>query len=218
MLLTFPVEFAKYGAWPLAALIFLLILTFSFRERIGRIIDKIGPAIDRLKKVGPLELTSGPQSQQPVNLPAESLPKILHPLETPVLTAQEEAIRKDVEKLFPNDLSGRVNSLVTHLAATQMALAFEMINKLIWGSQLELLLHVNSLHNGAAVDELKRFYDKAAAAHQDGLKEYPFENYVGFLINSRLLVRTNGRVLITPFAKEFLAHLARTGATYPRPL
>jgi hypothetical protein len=142
----------------------------------------------------------------------------LHPLETAVLKTQEEAIRKDVEKLFPNDLSGRVNSLVTHLAATQLALAFERIDKLIWGSQLELLLHVNSLHNGAAVDELKRFYDNAAAAHQDSLKEYSFENYLGFLVNSRLLFRTNGRVFITPFAKDFLAHLARIGATYPRPL
>jgi hypothetical protein len=214
MLLTFPAAFA----WPLAALIFLLMLTFAFRERIGRIIDRIGPAIDRLKKAGPLELTSAPQGQQPVDLPAESLQKILHPLETAVLKTQEEAIRKDVEKLFPNDLSGRVNSLVTHLAATQLALAFERIDKLIWGSQLELLLHVNSLHNGAAVDELKRFYDNAAAAHQDSLKEYSFENYLGFLVNSRLLFRTNGRVFITPFAKDFLAHLARIGATYPRPL
>jgi hypothetical protein len=97
-------------------------------------------------------------------------------------------------------------------------LAFERINRLIWGSQLELLLHVNSSPTGAAVEELKPFYDKAAAAHQDGLKEYSFESYVGFLINSGLLLRTDGRVLITPFAKEFLSHLARTGATYPRPL
>ena len=128
------------------------------------------------------------------------------------------AIRKEIETLFPNDMTGRVNSLITHLAAIQLVLAFESINRLIWGSQLELLLHVNSSFNGAAVDELKVFYEKAAAAHQAGLKEYPFEDYLGFLINSGLLIRANGRVYITPFAKEFLAHLARTGATYVRPL
>jgi class 3 adenylate cyclase len=60
--------------------------------------------------------------------------------------------------------------------------------------------------------------DKAAAAHQGGLKEFSFESYVGFLINSGLLLLTNGSLLITPFAKEFLSHLARTGARYPRPL
>jgi len=50
------------------------------------------------------------------------------------------------------------------------------------------------------------------------LKDYPFENYIGFVINSGLLTRTDGRVYITSFAKEFLAHSARVGATYPRPL
>ena len=126
--------------------------------------------------------------------------------------------RKEIEKLFPSDMTGRINTLVTHLAATQLVLAFESINKLIWGTQLDLLLHVNSSFNGVAVDELNVFYEKAATAHQTGLKDYPFEKYLGFLINSGLLIRTNDRVYITPFAKEFLAHLARSGATYLRPL
>jgi hypothetical protein len=218
MLLTFVTELAKYGAWPLATLVFFLILAFGFRKRVGLIIDKIGPAIDRVKKAGPVELTAAPQNQQAVKVSDEAPPKIFHPLESPVLKNREDAIRRDVEKLFPDDLAARANSLITHLAATQLTLAFETINRLIWGSQLELLLHVNSLPIGAAVDELKPFYDKAAAAHQEGLKDYSFESYIGFLINSGLLLRSNGRVLITPFAKEFLSHLARTGATYPRPL
>jgi hypothetical protein len=218
MVLTFVTELVKYGAWPLATLIFFLILASGFRKRVGHILDKIGPAIDRLKRAGPVELTPAPQNQQPVKVSAEAPPKVFHPLESPVLKSQEEAISRDIEKLFPDDIPARANALITHLAATQLTLAFERINILIWGSQLELLLHVNSSPTGAAVDELKPFYDKAAAVHQNGLKEYSFESYVGFLINSGLLLRTNGRVLITPFAKEFLSHLARTGATYPRPL
>jgi len=206
MLLTFLEQFTKYGTWPLAALIFCLIVVFGFRKSVGPIFDKIGPAIDRLKKAGPLDVRT------------ESAPKIFHPLESQLLQDREDAIRKDLEKLFPNDLAARANSLITHLAATQLVLAFESISKLIWGSQLELLLHVNSSFNGAFVDELKVFYEKAAAAHSTGLKDYPFDNYLGFLVNSGLLIRTNGRVYITPFAKEFLAHLARTGATYARPL
>ena len=218
MLLTFLEQFTKYGTWPLAALIFCLIVVFGFRKSVGPIFDKIGPAIDRLKKAGPLELSSAPQGQQPVDVRTESAPKIFHPLESQLLQDREDAIRKDLEKLFPNDLAARANSLITHLAATQLVLAFESISKLMWGSQLELLLHVNSSFNGAFVDELKVFYEKAAAAHSTGLKDYPFDNYLGFLVNSGLLIRTNGRVYITPFAKEFLAHLARTGATYARPL
>jgi hypothetical protein len=203
MLLTFSDQLFKYSMWPASVLIFCLIVVIVFRKSIGPIFDKIGPAIDRLKKAGPLELTSAPPSQQPIDVRAKSPDNVFHPLENPLLKDRETAIRRDIETLFPSDMTGRVNSLITHLAATQLVLAFESINKLIWGSQLELLLHVNSSFNGAAVDDVKVFYEKAAAAHQAGLKEYPFENYLRFLINSGLLIRTNGRVYITPFAKEF---------------
>jgi hypothetical protein len=218
MLLTFSDQLIKYGMWPSAILLLCLCVLIIFRRRIEPIFDKIGPAIDRVKKAGPIELTSAPSSQQPIDVRTESPRKIFHPLDSPLLNDREEAIRKEVEKLFPNDMTARVNTLITHLAATQLVLAFESINKLIWGSQLELLLHVNSQVNGALVDELKGFYEKAAATHPTGLKEYPFDSYLGFLINSGLLIRANGRVSITPFAKEFLAHLARTGATHLRPL
>src|SRR5437016_701257 len=125
MLLTFLEQFTKYGTWPLAALIFCLIVVFGFRKSVGPIFDKIGPAIDRLKKAGPLELSSAPQGQQPVDVRTESAPKIFHPLESQLLQDREDAIRKDLEKLFPNDLAARANSLITHLAATQLVLAFE---------------------------------------------------------------------------------------------
>jgi hypothetical protein len=218
MLLTFSDQLIKYGMWPVSVLIFCLIVVIVFYKRIGPILDKVGPAIDRLKRAGPIELASAPPSQQPIDVHAKSPEETFHPLENPLLKERETAIRRDVETLFPTDMTGRVDSLVTHLAATQLVLAFESINKLIWGSQLELLLHVNSSFTGVAIDELNVFYEKAASAHETGLKDYPFEQYLGFLINSGLLIRTNDRVFITPFAKEFLAHLARSGATYLRPL
>src|SRR5437868_9243111 len=165
MLLTFSDQLIKYGMWPVSILILCLVVMIVFRKRIGPIFDKIGPAIDRVRKAGPIELTSAPPGQQPIDVRTESPAKVFHALASPLLDDRKEAIRKEIEKLFPSDMTGRINTLVTHLAATQLALAFESINKLIWGSQLELLLHVNSLSNGAAVDELRVFYEKAATAH-----------------------------------------------------
>src|SRR2546430_17663216 len=72
MLLTFSDQLIKYGMWPVSVLIFCLIVVILFRERIGPIFDKIGPAIDRLKKAGPVELTSAPPNQQPINVPTKS--------------------------------------------------------------------------------------------------------------------------------------------------
>lgn len=218
MLLTLSDQLVKYGMWPASILVLGLFIVIMFRGKIGPIFEKIGPAIDRVKKAGPIELTSAPSSQQPIDVRTESPRKIFHPLDSRVLNDREEAIRKEVENLFPNDLTARMNTLITHLAATQLVLGFESINKLIWGSQLELLLHVNSQFSGASVDELKGFYEKAAATHPTGLKDYSFDSYLGFLTNSGLLIKADGRAYITPFAKEFLAHLARSGATHPRPL
>ncbi len=117
MLLTFSDQLIKYGMWPVSVLIFCLIVVIVFRKRIGPIFDKVGPAIDRLKRAGPLELAA-PPSQQPIDVRAKSPEKTFHPLENPLLKERETAIRRDIEALFPTDMTGRVDSLVTHLAAT----------------------------------------------------------------------------------------------------
>ena len=125
MLLTFPDQLIKYGMWPAAILVFCLVVLILFRKRIGPIFDKIGPAIDRVRKAGPIELTSAPPSQQPIDVRAESPRKVFHPLDSPLLNDREEAIRKEIEKLFPSDMTGRINTLVTLLAAKAAVLRRE---------------------------------------------------------------------------------------------
>ena len=83
------------------------------------------PAIDRVRKAGPIELTSAPPSQQPIDVRAESPRKVFHPLDSPLLNDREEAIRKEIEKLFPSDMTGRINTLVTLLAAKAAVLRRE---------------------------------------------------------------------------------------------
>jgi hypothetical protein len=86
MLLTLSDQLIKYGMWPASILVLCLVVLIAFRKKIGPIFDKIGPAIDRVRKAGPIELTSAPPSQQPIDVRAESPPKIFHPLTLRYLT------------------------------------------------------------------------------------------------------------------------------------
>ena len=135
------------------------------------------------------------------------------------MQAAERDISNDLDRRFGDNLAAKVEHLTKHLAATQFALRFEVIGKLIWGTQLELLLHVNARgKDGAPISDLRVFYDTSAAQAPDGLRDYPFERYLGFLKDWQLLLEADGRVFISIGAQEFLAHLARTGATYRRAL
>ena len=196
-------------AWPAAVLVFSLIFVYGFRAKIGELLG-------RVKKAGPLELASAPGSHEPLNLKGPTAtPKLLHPLENAVMRELEGATRSDPR---PSNPTERIDALTTHLAATQLALSLQFIANTIWGTQIDLPLHVNSLPAGVLVNELKVFYDTAAAAHPAGLKEYPYRSYLGFFLNSWFVVESNDRLCTTPFGKEFLAYLARTGETYRRPL
>jgi hypothetical protein len=201
-----------YLAWPIAALIGFVVFVLLFRE-------KVGALITRLKRAGPFEVeASAPNTQAAIeNVRADALPQLSHPLENIVLREREQAIMRDLQIRVGTDIRLQNEQLVTHLAATQLALVFETVSRLIWGSQVNLLIYLSG-RVSVPVRELRQFYDSAAAAHSDGLREYPFERYVAFLTNPGLIVRENDSVRMQPLGREFLAYLARTGATEPRPL
>jgi hypothetical protein len=199
-------------AWPAAALIAFIVFVVLFRE-------KVGTLITRLKRAGPVELEApAPNTQATIeNVRADTLPQLSHPLENIVLREREQAIRSDLQIRVGADIRLQNDRLVTHLAATQLAFVFEGVSRLIWGSQLNLLIYLSG-RGSVPVRELHQFYDAAVAAHSDGLREYPFERYIAFLTNPGLIVRENDSVRMQPLGREFLAYLARTGATQPRPL
>jgi hypothetical protein len=208
----------KYLVWPAAFVVFAIFFVSFFRHNIRTILDRIAPLLDRVRKAGPLEMTPAPTSEQVTAVEnAASAAHVPSPLENQVLRLREEAIRSDLDTRVPNNPDAQREALITHLAATQLVLSFEVINRLIWGSQIDLLLHVNTRPEGTTRNELQPFYETAVAQHPGGLQDYPYDRYLNFLVSQGLLVSTNNTFQITAFGQEFLAHLARTRATYRRP-
>jgi hypothetical protein len=141
----------------------------------------------------------------------------VRPFESVALRENETAIRADLDRRAPMDLNRRVDLLVTHLATAHLIFSFEIISRTIWGSQIDLLLHVNTQLAGEAIENLRTYYAAAAAQAPDNLSGYSFDRYLGYLQNQGLVNEFGGRIHITNFGKEFLAHLAWSGATFRRP-
>ena len=64
---------------------------------------------------------------------------------------------------------------------------YESVHSVIWGSQLALLRHLNSATGGSSLEVLKVFYDGGAAKTPSIYSEYPFEQYLDYLVGHNLV-------------------------------
>jgi hypothetical protein len=90
---------------------------------------------------------------------------------------------------------------------------FEVVYRLIFGSQLDLLLRANA----GSLDEAG-----ADALYQNAKAQFPavhqansLDMWLGFLANYGLINRSNGRISTTPKGKEFMQYLVAAGLTTP---
>ena len=90
---------------------------------------------------------------------------------------------------------------------------FEVVYRLIFGSQLEVLLRANA----GSLDEAG-----ADALYQNAKAQFPIvhlggslDGRLGFLVNHGLINRNNGRISTTPKGKEFMQYLVEFGLTAP---
>lgn len=104
--------------------------------------------------------------------------------------------------------------LTRYVAAVNINFAFERIYRLIFGSQLRLLQHMNTQPAGQLpVSAAQVFYIAARAQHLQFYTTYPFDQWLQFLINSVLVKRIDSRIGITVRGGEFLTHLTKEGLT-----
>jgi hypothetical protein len=81
----------------------------------------------------------------------------------------------------------------------------ERIDAAIYASQSDILTHLKAVPAGETADRLRElFYAPALERFPEVLKSYPFENYLGFLVNT-LMVRLEGlRLVLTNVGADYL--------------
>jgi hypothetical protein len=131
--------------------------------------------------------------------------------------AQEDRILADIDKFKLSNTTETINLLVRHLTVYQLYHAAEQLCRTIFGSQIAVLKRMN-FEGPMNRDAMRKFYDEAAEKFPMLYNKYPFESYVNFLKNHRV-VTTNDDInyAITALGKEFLQWMVMEGATDIKP-
>lgn len=128
-----------------------------------------------------------------------------------IINDQEVLIKEDLEKRNL-DYSGSTNEvLIRHLAASQISCWFETTYNTIFGSQIELLKHLNVTPEGATYEYASNFYDIVKNQYPDQLSTWSLENYLQYLFDTRLIEKKENNLFITQTGIEFLTLLTKVG-------
>lgn len=202
----------KELAWPGAFLILGVLFLFLFRRQIASFLSRA------TKLKGPkFEIRAGEAQDQVTRLAEPSAAEdLMRAFDSVALRGREDRIRHDLRARGLTEGPDVINVLVRHLAAVQMANNYQRIDRVIFGSQLEILLHLNSQSAPVPRDTVRGLYDAAAASAPDFFKSYSFDPYLKFLSSNGLIADADGHLAITAEGRDFLVFLAQTGATARR--
>jgi hypothetical protein len=219
----------KYLSWPVAFIIVAIFAILLFRRTFQELLQrgglKIGKdllsidvataaaAVSDQSETAPIEksLSINPDSE-----PDPRLAQVKRPNVSVIIREQEARIRADLDKLKLED-NEAVELLIQHLASTQLFLAAERLYRIIFGSQISVLKHLN-LNSPANRVKMQTFYDEAKEKYPQIYEPYPFEAYINFL-KTQNLVNTPDDInySITQLGKEFLQWMVVEGRTEEKP-
>ena len=165
----------------------------------------------RLKSLGIASFRQKDQKlERDLKAEAEAL---LRELDSELLREQESMVRGALEKTCGTGIEA-VPVLMRYLTA--IVTAYRMLEDYmrIYGSQLSLLEYLNESSRvvaGEPPEAMRVFYQVAAGQYPSIYKGDTFERWLGHL-KDRVLVREDGgRLRVTVYGREFLAHIVKMG-------
>ena len=166
-----------------------------------RAIDRQGVRIDPVQQDAVVE--------KDPRLEAE---KLIQELDSTLIREVEDNVTKEFTK---RSLSGdpALRVAIRYASAFSIALDFERIYRLIWGSQLSLLSYLNTERQHHPREALRPFYTLAASQYPEPYEHMSYDQWLAFLLDSVLLREDNGQLCITVKGCEFITHLAKLGYT-----
>ena len=198
--------------WPHIALIIGIFFMIIFRVPIATFIG-------RIRTVGKAGVTTETsplaQSDEKRKIAVDELMKVGDSI---VLKELEHSTVKDLSSRGLDTEGDTVKVLIRNLAATQLALDYEQIYNLIYGSQILLLRRLNeAVGQGRLKEYMDDYFLKVKSKHQD-LFTWSFEQYLDFLFKRALIITVDGKYNITTKGVDFLTWIVRNGRTEDRVL
>lgn len=199
-------QFIADIAWPLI----VFIIVYQFRHPIRGLISK-------LKNVEVPGIKMETQANQDAELsptPNRSIEQVLpegmvQPF-SPITMEKARLLIFDEAKL--NELEGedKFNRLVHYTQLIVLQKLFDHTYNYIYGSQLNILKHLNTTLEDTK-DKMKYFYDAGAAMSPDLYDTYSYENYLQWMISRDLIELKEDKIQITYTGRDFLKYLIDQG-------
>jgi hypothetical protein len=135
---------------------------------------------------------------------------------SPMILEREAAIRRDVANIPESE---RLDVLVRHLAVSELLTNAEQIYRLIFGSQLGLLHHLNLYGLTAKTKLIENFFEPAAVKYPAAYVRYSKDEYFHFLESNFLVTSANHPEAyeITVKGKGFLEWIVTSGVSVEKP-
>jgi hypothetical protein len=186
-------------------------LAFMFRTSLTTLFAGVGSALaslaNRRVKAGPFEIgppdSTAAQSPPPAPEDTKSAIAPLVGVDTDPLLA--EAIQAIANRFAQTPCEDARNKLIRELAQVAIAANFFQVYAVIYGSQLALLKYANQVTTIGVPEEIARAgFDHAVSNDPAFYAHYTFDNWIGFLTASLLLLKQPDRYVITIRGRAFL--------------
>ena len=191
-------EILKIVAWPIVALIFGIVALTMCRKSINN-------AILNLKRVGTtsisLEMNGQAANSEKVEKDQTELLMGRFSEYTKPLEDNIDKIIADKKMSNPQEI---IKMLKEHSALWLLAYQYEIIYSVLFGTQISLMQHLNAQSGGVTVDGIDPYYKTAISR---GLKVPSRENYVAYLVSSKLVEFKENKYFLTLFGRGFLHFL-----------
>jgi hypothetical protein len=132
----------------------------------------------------------------------------------PILDEQEGIISAHLPDAEAKFKLTRETILVKSLAEATVALHFERVYQVVWGSQIALLRNLNERGGNADDGILKHYYDAGQAAFPARYSDYTLQSWTAFLTGTKLIAVSDKAVNLTLPGKRFLQYLIDRGYSY----
>ncbi len=192
------------ASWPIA----IAWACYFFRLDIQKLIDRV-----RLIRGVGLEADLQGEVQQLAN---ERTPRIGNgdPGEDQVYSPMDASVREYLDKEIGDDLEKKLAWAIRLRSMSETARVNETIYRLIFGSQLSALQHLNQSGGVASVESVERFYQEAKEDPQWSAiyENRPFSDWLHFLYQANLVTNlAPEKLALTAMGKNFLVWTAQAG-------
>lgn len=205
------VEILNTFKWPITVLIGSLIFRKPFVNLIDRVKTISKSGIDTSGSVSQGSKT--PSSNESDKSKSEQFERALHMFSDDTIQRFIDVVTEQSGIDECTNDQEKVDNLINYSKALLAVHQFEQIYYQIHGSQIKILLHLNST-NQETVGSVKVFYDTATEQYPTQYKGYDFDDYFQFLIEQQLVSKDENDILnITWFGRDFLKYIIDQGRT-----